>query len=538
MEKTTMRRFSSYGPIDRDINYYVPREELLKTAHTYLTGENPEKGGHYITVWASRQTGKSRVLRDLYWDLLKDEAYHVANIDIQSLRGITDSVECINRIIQKIASVVKRELPSISAVVDFENIFIKKYFDKPLILIIDEFDALEESVIADIVGIFRNIYNNRKKDSEPAPQKEYLLHGVALIGVRSVVGVENKSGSPFNVQKSLFIPNLTEAEVNEMYHWYERESGQHIDQDVIDRIFYVTQGQPGLVSWFGELLTDEFNKEKDKPLTMEHWLHVYMMALQALPNNTIINIISKAKTEPYRKTVLDLFKTGNKKEFRFEEPDISFLYMNGVISNENIDGNLYVKFPCQFVQEKLFDSFSYELVKHKSMLLVDPFIDLEPIVNDNEIHIKKLLELYQEYFTENRESLLEYAQRRVDLSVMEVVYHFQLYSWLNTFFQRKQWKVIPEFPTGNGKIDLLIRNKNKMYGLELKSFSELTELSKSIRQASDYGKTLGLGVITLVVFLDRPMPEELKPRFAERFLFEGASAVDVVFLVTSGKVGS
>ncbi|MCP4135085.1 MAG: hypothetical protein GY754_29185, partial [bacterium] len=501
-----MRCFSSYGPISRDSNYYVPREELLKTAHTYLIGENPNEGGHYITVWASRQTGKSTVLRDLYWQLRDDEMYYVANIDIQDLSRTPDSIACMNSIIFKINTLTKLNLPKISKIDEFQQVFSKALLKKPLVLIIDEFDALEENVITDIVGIFRNIYINRKKDPEPSPQKEYLLHGVALIGVRSVVGIENKSGSPFNVQKSLHIPNLTEAEVNEMYHWYERESGQKIDQEVIDRIFYVTQGQPGLVSWFGELLTRDYNKEPEKPLSMKQWDYVYMMALQALPNNNIINIISKAKTEPYRKTVLDLFKTADKMEFRFENLEISFLYMNGVISNEEIDGNLYVKFPCQFVQEKLFDFFSHEIVAHTGSLLANPFIDLDPIINDKEINVKKLLELYQEYFTQNRESLLEYAQRRVDLSVMEVVYHFQLYSWLESFFQRKGWKVLPEFPTGNGKIDLILRNKNKTYGLELKSFTDLSELNKSIQQASDYGKSLSLEVITLVVFLDRPMP--------------------------------
>jgi hypothetical protein len=51
------------------------------------------------------------------------------------------------------------------------------------------------------------------------------------------------------VQRSVHIPNWTEAEVNKMYHWYERESGQEVAQPVIDRVYDETQGQPGLVSW-------------------------------------------------------------------------------------------------------------------------------------------------------------------------------------------------------------------------------------------------------------------------------------------------
>jgi len=475
-----MRRFSSYGPVSKESNYFVPRKELLQMAYTYLTGENPAEGGHYITVWAPRQTGKSSLLRDLYWDVMKDDNYFVANIDIQHLRDIQDSVRCMNTILERINALTQLSLPRIEDKDEFQMVFNQNHIKKPLILIIDEFDALEENVIADIVGIFRNIYNSRQKDPRPASEKEYLLHGVALIGVRSVVGVENRSGSPFNIQKSLHIPNLTEAEVNEMFHWYEKESGQRVEQAVIDRLFFVTQGQPGLVSWFGELLTEQYNTETDKPITMTHFENTYIMASRALPNNTVINIISKAKTEPYRQTVLELFKTDGKIEFRFEKPEFSFLYMNGVISFEKDKENLYARFPCQFIQEKLFDHFSDELVKHSSKLLVDPYIDLTPVINDDAIDIEKLLGLYQQYYTHNRQALLEYAQRRVDMRIMEVVYHFQLYAWLESFLRNKGGQVLPEFPTGNGKIDLLIRHNGKLYGLELKSFSDLPQLNHSI----------------------------------------------------------
>ena len=36
----------------------------------------------------------------------------------------------------------------------------------------------------------------------------YLLHGLALVGVRAVLGIDSDRGSPFNVQRSLHVPNL------------------------------------------------------------------------------------------------------------------------------------------------------------------------------------------------------------------------------------------------------------------------------------------------------------------------------------------
>jgi hypothetical protein len=59
------------------------------------------------------------------------------------------------------------------------------------------FDALEQTVIA----VFRHIYMTRQNQTNKSTaEKDYLLHGLALIGVRAVLGVENVKGSPFNVQ--------------------------------------------------------------------------------------------------------------------------------------------------------------------------------------------------------------------------------------------------------------------------------------------------------------------------------------------------
>ncbi len=45
-----MRKFSSYGPINVKLHYYVPRQALVDQAVTHLRGEFPSEGGHYITV--------------------------------------------------------------------------------------------------------------------------------------------------------------------------------------------------------------------------------------------------------------------------------------------------------------------------------------------------------------------------------------------------------------------------------------------------------------------------------------------------------
>jgi len=76
------------------------------------------------------------------------------------------------------------------------------------------------------------------------------LHGLALIGVRAVLGVDSERGSPFNIQRSMYVLNFTKDEVYDLYNQYIEESGQRVEDEVIASVYRVTRGQPGLVCWF------------------------------------------------------------------------------------------------------------------------------------------------------------------------------------------------------------------------------------------------------------------------------------------------
>ncbi|MCP4138164.1 MAG: AAA family ATPase, partial [bacterium] len=232
-----MRRFSSYGPVNTKLNYYAPRQELIEKAYTQLVGEDPEEGGHYITVWAPRQTGKSWLMQRILFKLQADERFDVVKVNLEHLKIENDISKILISIGKRITKKLNKKIIKTDSLEKFENIFSTDFLDKPLVLILDEFDALAEDAINAIVGVFRNIHMLQQDQADKSTEKrDYLLHGVALIGVRSVLGVENVKGSPFNIQRSVNIPNLTYDEVNEMFKWYERESGQKVEQEVIDRL--------------------------------------------------------------------------------------------------------------------------------------------------------------------------------------------------------------------------------------------------------------------------------------------------------------
>ncbi|MCP4110692.1 MAG: hypothetical protein GY749_35070 [Desulfobacteraceae bacterium] len=496
-----MRKFSSYGPVNTVINYYVPRKGLFENARTQLLGEVPDEGGHYITIWAPRQAGKTWIMNQVLWDLTKDGRFDVLKLELEHLKMTEDTDSIASDIAGKIIHYLDMKDVTVRNLKEFESLFRKEVLMKPLILILDEFDALTKDAISGLASIFINIHSIRQKDTNPSGKKEYLLHSVALIGVRSVLGIENLRESPFNVQRSVHIPNLTKDESEQMFRWYESESGHKIEKEVMDRIFIETRGQPGLTSWLGELLTETYPTDKSNPVNMEHFRYVYKRAVQALPNVNIINIINKANQERYRETVLQLFKTDRKIVFRYDDQRLNYLYMNGVIDIEETEDDLYARFSSPFVQKRLFNFFSDELFREMGKLY-EPFEDLSDTITPDRLNIRNLMRRHETHLKMNREWLLEDAPRRKDLRIYEAVYHFNLYRYLCDFLGTKNTRVYPEFPTGNGKVDLIIEYAGQVYAIEVKSYTNQAGYREALTQAAEYGEQMNISEVHLVFFVE------------------------------------
>ncbi len=498
-----MRRFSSYGPVSTKLHYYAHRRELIDSAYAGLTGDDPKEGGHYITVWAPRQTGKTWIMQQVMKKIREQGDFEAGIISMQSAKEEDTGEGVLEVFVSKLEEWFEKDLPEIRSWKKLSRLFKKEHFAKPLILIVDEFDAIREEFINKFANEFRDMYIGRQNQADrPSDQKICLLHGLALVGVRSVLGIENVTGSPFNVQRGLHIPNLTDEETGEMFEWYERESGQRIDHDVTERIFRETRGQPGLACWFGELLTEKYNRNFPEPVSMRNLEIVSAAAVKALPNNNILNIVSKADTEPYRSVVLDLFKTGEKTEFSYDDSLLNYLYMNGIIDYETEnETDYFVRFASPFVQKRLFNYFAREMFGYVGKVY-EPFEDLSDTLTREGLNIGNLMQRFQNHLKKNRDWLLRDAPRRKDLRIFEAVYHFSLYRYLCDFLGMRYARVWPEFPTGNGKVDLIIEYANRTYALELKSYTDERGYDDALGQAARYGRKLGLSEVSLIFFVE------------------------------------
>ncbi len=80
-----------------------------------------------------------------------------------------------------------------------------------------------------------------------------------------------------------------------------------MEAKVVESVFRETNGQPGLVSWLGELLTEGYDghrPDNSRAISSNDFELVYEDAVNVLPNNNILNIIGKVREEPGKATVL------------------------------------------------------------------------------------------------------------------------------------------------------------------------------------------------------------------------------------------
>jgi len=500
-----MRIFHSYGPVNSQKHYSVPRKKLVEKCSQSLVGD-PEDSGQYFTIWGARQTGKTWLYRQSLKNIKSqfDDQFCVGEISMQEMILNNDDDNDTNIFFSRFLRMLKREFSIQTDVIqswgELIDLFSKDMllFDRPLILVIDEFDKLPLTIIEGLVSLFREMYLNRKS---------YWLHGLALVGVRAVLGVESKSGSPFNIQSSLHIENLSFDEVNEMFDQYQKESAQHVEPDVIEKLYQKTLGQPGLIGWFGELLTEKYNQNPDNRINMKYWNHVYLKACEIEHNNTVRNIISKAKNE-YQSDVIKLFTKADV-HFSFLYDWCNYMYMHGLIGYEMVEENdkeyHICRFSSPFIQTCLYSALVDEVQKSQdhSMLPLDPLDTLDDVTSGSSLNLPALLCRYKDYLNRLKEKGLnpwqDQPRRKKDFHLTEAVGHFHLYHWLQMALGI-QSSISPEFPTGNGKVDLHIGYEGKKGIIEVKSFTNLKNAGLARMQAARYAKQTGYPDVTIAMF--------------------------------------
>ena len=255
-----MRFFTTAGPIKPARHYCIPPLERLDL-DAVLALIRDEK---YFVLHAPRQTGKTSTLLALR-DLLNAEGiYRCVYVNVESGQAAREDVEQVTRTI--LAGLASRARSIGDEFLDEVWLDISTKYGpyaalgealtrwaeatpKPLVLLIDEIDALIGDSLLSVLRQLRAGYDLRP---EGFPQS------VVLCGVRDVRDYRIHSssanaiiagGSPFNIKaQSLRLGDFSQEEVQALLGQHTEETGQVFTPDAQEMIWMQTQGQPWLVN--------------------------------------------------------------------------------------------------------------------------------------------------------------------------------------------------------------------------------------------------------------------------------------------------
>ncbi|MFM7202463.1 MAG: ATP-binding protein, partial [Myxococcota bacterium] len=269
------RFFNTTGPCREEWHYMLPATTRVESVKELIEQKL------YFVIHAPRQVGKTTSMIGLAKELTASGAYASVLLTCEQGAVFKDDVDKAEQaIIAGWIDQAYERLPAMFSPPRFlQDIvgnriraFLKQWAEscpRPLVLFIDEIDALENAALLTILRQLRSGFPSR-----PAS----FPHSVALIGMRDVRDYKVASGgserlhtaSPFNVKaRSLTLRNFYREEVFELLLQHTTETGQPFEPEALDAVWNLTRGQPWLVNALANVMTGELVKARSTRITLQ-----------------------------------------------------------------------------------------------------------------------------------------------------------------------------------------------------------------------------------------------------------------------------
>ena len=257
-----MRFFNTTGPVVAEDHYCIPPLQRLNLNEVLRLIRDKR----YFVLHAPRQTGKTSALLALRDLLNAEDNYRCVYVNVEAGQAGREDVEQVMRTILGALSSWARMTLDDEFLDEVWLDILAKYGPhgaldealtrwaqadpKPLVLFIDEIDALIGDSLLSVLRQLRAGYDVRRPEGFP--------QSVVLCGVRDVRDYRIHSssanaiiagGSAFNIKaRSLRLGDFSRDEVHALLGQHTEETGQVFTPDALETIWTQTQGQPWLVN--------------------------------------------------------------------------------------------------------------------------------------------------------------------------------------------------------------------------------------------------------------------------------------------------
>ena len=407
-----MRFFNTAGPVQRERHYHVPPLDRLDVHELRLL----IRQWKYFVLHAPRQTGKTSALLALRDELNAGGEVRSVYVNVEVGQTAREDVGAgMRAILSAAASAARHALddawlagvwPGVLETAgphDALRETLSRWAEanaKPIVLLIDEIDALVGDTLLAVLRQLRTGYPERPRRF---PQS------VVLCGVRDVrdyrirSGAENAivaGGSAFNVRaKSLRLGDFSPAEVDSLLAQHTAETAQAFTPEARGAIWELTQGQPWLVNAlaYDACFDNKAGRDRRRPITAAAVQDARERLIDRRETH-LDQLADKLQEERVRRVVEPLL-SGTAAAAALPADDIEYVRDLGLVRTDD---------PIAIANPIYREVIPRELTFSTQATLVD-----DPawyVGGDGSLLVDKLLAAFQAFFREHSEHWVERFQ--------------------------------------------------------------------------------------------------------------------------------
>ena len=405
------RFFNTAGPIIPEDHYHIPSlqrwdlEEILS-----LIDQK-----RYFVLHAPRQTGKTSCLLALMELLNAQEPYASLYVNIEPAQTARNDVDRgIRTVMGRIAYSAefylkdKRFHKWVKEIKDSEsgdNMLTallqqwSSHSDQPIVLMLDEIDALMGDTLVSVLRQVRAGYSQRPG---AFPQS------VILCGVRDVrdyrIHTSNNEiitgGSAFNIKaESLRLGNFSQKEIALLLEQHTEQTGQAFEEGILEYFWQQTDGQPWLVNAlaYQACFKDKASRDRSQVITLEKMQQVREELIQR--RDTHLDQLVDKLQEPRVHSVIAPILQNESLDVLPKPDDLQYVMDLGLVKKEKgVIG----------IANKIYQEIIPRELTYMTQIRFGP--DYQPewyITQKHKLDMAKLLKAFQEFFREHSESWVE-----------------------------------------------------------------------------------------------------------------------------------
>ncbi|MGI9158747.1 MAG: ATP-binding protein, partial [Saprospiraceae bacterium] len=360
-----------------------------------------------------------------------------------------------------------------------------KSLDKPLVLLLDEVDALYDDVLISTLRQLRDGFQTRPHNF---PQS------VALVGLRDIreyrlrARADNPSigaGSPFNVKaESFFLRVFSREEVRGLLDQHTRDTGQTFSDAVFEKIYEYSGGQPWLTNALANEIVAKMLKNDYSRAISPDMVETAKERLIEQRQTHLDSLGDKINDPRVRPIVLSIV-TGDAPAFDGFDDALRYCRDLGIITQGNpirFANPIYREITTRILSSILQAGINEDIATTAWYLHPDGLLDMD-----------KLLKAFTDFYRWNSESWLERFEYR------EAGHQLLLMAFLQRVINGGG-RIEREMAVGNGRTDLAVFWKTQVIPIEIKMHHDARSLPQGLQQLARYMDKLGQQRGYLVLF--------------------------------------